>query len=67
MDQLSVAESVTDGAVKIFVAIADVDALVKKDSAIDGPRAHEHDLGVHRGTDFSDASGATIDRPHIPR
>ena len=36
LDQLSVAEPVGDGAVKILVAIADVDALVRKDSAIDG-------------------------------
>jgi exoribonuclease-2 len=36
LDQLSVAEPMPDGAVKILVAIADVDALVKKDSAIDG-------------------------------
>ncbi len=36
LDQLSVAEPVADGAVKILVAIADVDALVRKDSAIDG-------------------------------
>ena len=36
LDQLSVAEPLADGAVKILVAIADVDALVKKDSAIDG-------------------------------
>jgi VacB/RNase II family 3'-5' exoribonuclease len=36
LDQLSVAEPVADGAVKILVAIADVDELVKKDSAIDG-------------------------------
>ncbi len=36
LDQLSVAETLADGAAKIFVAIADVDALVKKDSAIDG-------------------------------
>ena len=36
LDQLSVAELMKDGAVKILVAIADVDALVKKDSAIDG-------------------------------
>jgi hypothetical protein len=34
--QLSVAEPVAGGAVKILVAIANVDALVKKDSAIDG-------------------------------
>src|SRR6266702_1151135 len=36
LDQLSVAEPVAGGAVKILVAIADVDALVKKDCAIDG-------------------------------
>src|SRR3984893_8866222 len=36
LDQLSVAEPVTGGPVKILVAIADVDALVRKDCAIDG-------------------------------
>jgi len=36
LDQLSVAEAAADGTVKILVAIADVDALVTKDSAIDG-------------------------------
>jgi ribonuclease R len=36
LDQLSVAETLAGGAVKIYVAIADVDALVKKGSAIDG-------------------------------
>jgi exoribonuclease R len=36
LDQLSVAEPLSGGVVKILVAIADVDALVKKDSAIDG-------------------------------
>lgn len=35
LDQLSVAVPVAEAAVKILVAIADVDALVKKDSAID--------------------------------
>lgn len=35
LDQLSVAEPTADGAVKILVAIADVDALVRKNSAID--------------------------------
>ncbi len=35
LDQLSVAEQTSGGAVKILVAIADVDALVEKDSAID--------------------------------
>ena len=36
LDQLSVGQAMADGAVKVLVAIADVDALVKKDSAIDG-------------------------------
>src|SRR6202044_2545928 len=31
LDQLSVAEQLPGGAVKIFVAVADVDAIVKKD------------------------------------
>jgi len=35
LDQLSVSETLADGAVKILVAIADVDALVKKGTAID--------------------------------
>lgn len=35
LDQLTVAEAMTSGAVKVLVAIADVDALVKKQSAID--------------------------------
>jgi len=35
LDQLTVAESLPDKAVKILVSIADVDALVKKNSAID--------------------------------
>ena len=36
LDQLTVAEQLEDGAVRIMVAIADVDSLVKKDTAIDG-------------------------------
>jgi len=35
LDQLTVAEALPGGAVKILVAIADVDALVKKESALD--------------------------------
>ncbi len=36
LDQLSVAEAMGDGAVKVLVAVADVDATVKRRSAIDG-------------------------------
>src|SRR4030095_16766255 len=39
LDQLTVAESLAGGRVRILVAIADVDALVRKDSAIDGHAA----------------------------
>jgi exoribonuclease-2 len=35
LDQLTVAEALPDGAAKVLVAIADVDALVKKRSALD--------------------------------
>src|SRR6478672_8712612 len=35
LDQLTVGEELAGGAVKILVAIADVDALVTKDTAID--------------------------------
>ena len=35
LDQLTVAETLPDKTVKIFVAVADVDALVKRNSAID--------------------------------
>src|ERR1700687_2634731 len=35
LDQLSVAEALPDGVAKVLVAIADVDAVVKKRSALD--------------------------------
>src|SRR5574340_211686 len=40
LDQLSVAEALDDHAVKILVAVADVDALVKIYTAIDGHASH---------------------------
>src|SRR5512143_2923508 len=40
LDQLTVAEALPDDEVKILVAIADVDALVKKGSAIDDRARH---------------------------
>ena len=40
LDQISVSEPLSDGAVKILVAVADVDAAVKKGSAIDDYSRH---------------------------
>jgi exoribonuclease-2 len=40
LDQLTVAEALPGGAVKILVAIADVDAVVKKQSALDNHARH---------------------------
>ena len=40
LDQLTAAEALADGTVKIYVSIADVDALVKRNSAIDGHASH---------------------------
>lgn len=40
LDQLTIAETMPGGAVKILVAIADVDALVKKQSALDDHAKH---------------------------
>ncbi len=40
LDQLTVAQMMPDGNVKIFVAIADVDSIVKKTSAIDNHARH---------------------------
>ena len=46
LDQLTTAESMPGGAVKILVAIADVDGLVTKDSAID-EHAHQNTTSVY--------------------
>jgi exoribonuclease-2 len=40
LDQLTVAEPLADGRVRILVAVADVDALVAKGSALDGHASH---------------------------
>jgi exoribonuclease-2 len=40
LDQLTVAEPLAGGRVRILVAVADVDALVHRDSAIDGHASH---------------------------
>jgi len=40
LDQLSAAEALADGRVKVLIAVADVDALVKAQTAIDDHAAH---------------------------
>jgi VacB/RNase II family 3'-5' exoribonuclease len=46
LDQLTVAESLPDDMIKVFVAVADVDGVVKKDSAIDS-RARQNTTSVY--------------------
>lgn len=46
LDQLSVSQPLADGAIKILIAIADVDTLVKKGSAID-THAHKNTTSVY--------------------
>ena len=48
LDQLSVCEVLAGGAVKIFVAVADVDTLVKKDTPID-KHARSNTTSVYTG------------------
>jgi VacB/RNase II family 3'-5' exoribonuclease len=51
LDQLTVAEALPAGAVKILVAIADVDALVKKQSALD-ERAQQNTTSVYTAAEI---------------
>jgi VacB/RNase II family 3'-5' exoribonuclease len=51
LDQLSVAEALPAGRVKILVAVADVDALVKKGTAID-EHAHQNTTSVYTAAEI---------------
>ena len=51
LDQLTVAEAMPAGAVKILVAIADVDAVVKKQSALD-ERAQQNTTSVYTAAEI---------------
>jgi ribonuclease R len=51
LDQLTVAEAMPGGQIKILVAIADVDALVKDGSAIDG-HAHHNTTSVYTAAEI---------------
>ncbi len=57
LDQLSVSQPTADGAVKILVAVADVDAIVKRDSAIDR----------HAGTNTTSVYTAAEMFPMLPQ
>ena len=65
LDQLSVSEALPGGQVKVMVAIADVDAAVEKNSAVDRHAATEHDVGLHAGRDVPDAARAAVDRSDV--
>ena len=54
-----------DGAARILVAIADVDAVVKKGTAARRSCAAKYDFGLHGGTSLSHAAGKTLHRPHF--
>lgn len=51
LDQLTFAEALADGAVKVLVAVADVDVLVKNGSAIDG-RARQNTTSVYTAAEI---------------
>ena len=56
LDQLTVAESLPSKAVKVLVAIANVDALVKPGSAHRRARCPQYHVGLHGGRNLSHAS-----------
>ena len=56
LDQITVAEALAGGRVRILVAIADVDALVRKGSAVDDHASPQHDLRLHPRRDLPDAA-----------
>ena len=65
LDQLTVAEELGGGQVRLLVAVADVDALVKKDTPIDAHAQTEHDLRLHGGAGLPDAAGEALHRSHV--
>ena len=65
LDQLTVAEAMPEGAVKILVAIADVDAVVKKQSALDDHARHNTTSVYTARRDISDAARETLNRSDL--
>ena len=67
LDQLSVAEALPGGDVRVLVAIADVDVVVVQGLAGRSTCRRQHDLGLHAGRGLSDAARAALDRSHVAR
>ena len=65
LDQLTFAEGLPEGKTKIRVAVADVDALVKKDSAIDKDAAHNTTSIYTAAQIFPMLPGKAVHQPHI--
>ena len=65
LDQIWSAEPMPDGASTMLVAIADVDALVRKGLAARRARGGQHDVGLHAGADLSDAARGAVDRSNV--
>ena len=67
LDQLTVAEAMPDKSVKVLVAVADVDTLVKKGSAIDEHARKQYHVGIYCCQDLSHAAGKAFDGPYVPQ
>ncbi len=65
LDQLTVSERSPGGATRIFVAVADVDALVAKGSAIDVHARTNTTSRLHGGGDLPDAAREALDGPDV--
>ncbi len=65
LDQLSVAERVDDGAIRLRVAIADVDAWVPQGIATRQTCRRQRGIGVCGRRDLSDAAGSTRRRAGV--
>ena len=65
LDQLTVAEALPNGAAKVLVAIADVDAVVKRALSAGRSCAAKHHLGLHGCRNVPDAAGKALDGFHF--
>jgi exoribonuclease-2 len=66
LDQLTVAEAMPGDNVKILVAVADVDSIVRRGSTIDEHARHNTHIRIHSRHDIPDASRTAFHKPHIP-